>query len=71
MGPSLLITANLCRVSICKTSQSASYHYQNRLGQQPEKEVKHGQRKMISLNQRKHPSLFAMASYYHHISLLE
>ena len=71
MGTSLQRTANLCRVSICKTSQSDSYHYQNRLGQQPEKEVKHRGRKMIFLNQHKHPYLFVVASYYHYFSLLE
>lgn len=71
MGTSLQITANLCRVSICKTSQSDSYHYQNRLGQQPEKEVKHRGRKMIFLNRHKHPYLFVVASYYPYFSLLE
>ena len=71
MGTSLQITANLCRVSICKTSQSDSYHYQNRLSQQPEKEVKHRGRKMIFLNRHKHPYLFVVASYYRYFSLLE
>lgn len=65
MGTSLqILYTGLCRVSVMETSQSDSYHYQNRLGQQPEKEVKHRGRKMIFINQHKHPYLFVVASYY-------
>lgn len=64
---SLLIRASLCTVS--KISQSASYHFHNKIVQQLKGEVKHRQRKKIFLNldhifkprKCKHPSWFVIA----------